>query len=142
MSQAWLIAPNAPAICSTKAIWLRLLICYLKEDKTSVCVYNVRGQCDARCPEVLSHSDLGRCSLSHRMLINKRSAGSTGLKPEERTKMQEAFKHDPDVQVLIATDAAGEGINLQRAHLMVVKFQRRYQMRNRNLEKHGYPWTG
>jgi hypothetical protein len=42
------------------------------------------------------------------MLINKRSAGSTGLKPEERTKMQEAFKHDPDVQVLIATDAAGE----------------------------------
>ena len=27
--------------------------------------------------------------------------------------------HDPDVQVLLATDAAGEGINLQRAHLMV-----------------------
>ena len=38
---------------------------------------------------------------------------------EERTKAQEAFKHDPDVQVLLATDAAGEGINLQRAHLMV-----------------------
>jgi superfamily II DNA/RNA helicase len=30
-----------------------------------------------------------------------------------------AFKHDPQVQVLLATDAAGEGINLQRAHLMV-----------------------
>jgi superfamily II DNA or RNA helicase len=42
-----------------------------------------------------------------------------GLGREERTKMQEAFKHDPEVQVLIATDAAGEGINLQRAHLMV-----------------------
>jgi SNF2 family DNA or RNA helicase len=42
-----------------------------------------------------------------------------GMGREERTKMQEAFKHDPDVQVLIATDAAGEGINLQRAHLMV-----------------------
>ena len=27
--------------------------------------------------------------------------------------------HDPQVQVLLATDAAGEGINLQRAHLMV-----------------------
>ncbi len=27
--------------------------------------------------------------------------------------------HDPEVQVLLATDAAGEGINLQRAHLMV-----------------------
>ena len=34
-------------------------------------------------------------------------------------KAQESFRHDPEVQVLIATDAAGEGINLQRAHLMV-----------------------
>ena len=38
---------------------------------------------------------------------------------EERLKTQEAFRHDPTVQVLLATDAAGEGINLQRAHLMV-----------------------
>ncbi len=38
---------------------------------------------------------------------------------EERRKAQEAFLHDPDVRVLVATDAAGEGINLQRAHLMV-----------------------
>lgn len=42
-----------------------------------------------------------------------------GIGREERLKAQEAFKHDPQVQVLIATDAAGEGINLQRAHLMV-----------------------
>ena len=42
-----------------------------------------------------------------------------GLGREERLKTQEVFKHDPEVQVLIATDAAGEGINLQRAHLMV-----------------------
>jgi len=42
-----------------------------------------------------------------------------GMGREERTKAQEAFKHDPEVQVLLATDAAGEGINLQRAHLMV-----------------------
>jgi SNF2 family DNA or RNA helicase len=42
-----------------------------------------------------------------------------GMGREERLKAQEAFKHDPDVQILIATDAAGEGINLQRAHLMV-----------------------
>ena len=34
-------------------------------------------------------------------------------------KAQESFKHDPEVQVLLATDAAGEGINLQRAHLLV-----------------------
>ena len=42
-----------------------------------------------------------------------------GLGREERLKVQEAFRHDPQVQVLLATDAAGEGINLQRAHLMV-----------------------
>lgn len=38
---------------------------------------------------------------------------------QERSKLQERFLTDPDVRVLIATDAAGEGINLQRAHLMV-----------------------
>lgn len=42
-----------------------------------------------------------------------------GMGREERMKAQESFKHDPEVRVLIATDAAGEGINLQRAHLMV-----------------------
>jgi superfamily II DNA or RNA helicase len=42
-----------------------------------------------------------------------------GMGREERTKAQESFRHDPEVQVLLATDAAGEGINLQRAHLMV-----------------------
>ncbi len=43
--------------------------------------------------------------------------GSMGR--EDRLKAQESFKHNPDIQVLLATDAAGEGINLQRAHLMV-----------------------
>jgi superfamily II DNA or RNA helicase len=42
-----------------------------------------------------------------------------GMGREERMKAQESFQHDPEVQVLLATDAAGEGINLQRAHLMV-----------------------
>ena len=42
-----------------------------------------------------------------------------GMGREERMRAQESFKHDPEVQVLLATDAAGEGINLQRAHLMV-----------------------
>ena len=42
-----------------------------------------------------------------------------GVGRQDRLNTQEAFKHDPDVQVLLATDAAGEGINLQRAHLMV-----------------------
>lgn len=38
---------------------------------------------------------------------------------EDRRKIQESFLQDPKVQILVATDAAGEGINLQRAHLMV-----------------------
>ncbi|WP_293397696.1 helicase-related protein, partial [Nevskia sp.] len=42
-----------------------------------------------------------------------------GVGREERLKVQESFRHDPEVKVLLATDAAGEGINLQRAHLMV-----------------------
>ena len=42
-----------------------------------------------------------------------------GMGREERKKAEEAFKQDVSVDVLIATDAAGEGINLQRAHLMV-----------------------
>jgi SNF2 family DNA or RNA helicase len=42
-----------------------------------------------------------------------------GMGREERMKTQESFRHDPAVQILLATDAAGEGINLQRAHLMV-----------------------
>ena len=42
-----------------------------------------------------------------------------GMGREERRKAQERFLHDTHVQVLLATDAASEGINLQRAHLMV-----------------------
>lgn len=42
-----------------------------------------------------------------------------GLLRDERRKVEELFKQDKDVRILIATDAAGEGVNLQRAHLMV-----------------------
>ncbi len=42
-----------------------------------------------------------------------------GMGRDQRRAAEESFKHDPDVQILLATDAAGEGINLQRAHLMV-----------------------
>jgi SNF2 family DNA or RNA helicase len=38
---------------------------------------------------------------------------------EERRRIQEEFTQNKDVLVLVATDAAGEGINLQRANLMV-----------------------
>jgi SNF2 family DNA or RNA helicase len=42
-----------------------------------------------------------------------------GMSREDRKKAQGLFTQDISVSVLIATDAAGEGINLQRAHLMV-----------------------
>jgi SNF2 family DNA or RNA helicase len=37
----------------------------------------------------------------------------------ERRRITAEFTSNPEVQVLIATDAAGEGLNLQAAHLMV-----------------------
>lgn len=42
-----------------------------------------------------------------------------GMPRDERHKAEELFKQDKNVRILVATDAAGEGINLQRAHLMV-----------------------
>jgi len=42
-----------------------------------------------------------------------------GVKREERRRVVHAFMNDPTVLVLVANDAAGEGVNLQRAHLMV-----------------------
>ena len=37
----------------------------------------------------------------------------------ERRAVEERFRNDPAVAFLLATDAAAEGINLQRAHLMI-----------------------
>lgn len=42
-----------------------------------------------------------------------------GVNRLERRRVTEEFTHNPDVQILVATDAAGEGLNLQAAHLMV-----------------------
>jgi superfamily II DNA or RNA helicase len=42
-----------------------------------------------------------------------------GVRREDRRRVQDAFRNDPAVKILVATDAAGEGVNLQRANLMV-----------------------
>jgi superfamily II DNA or RNA helicase len=42
-----------------------------------------------------------------------------GTHRDERRRTQAIFRSDPEVRVLIATDAAGEGVNLQNANLMV-----------------------
>lgn len=41
------------------------------------------------------------------------------VKREDRRKVQELFRNDLATRVLVATDAAGEGVNLQNANLMV-----------------------
>ncbi len=42
-----------------------------------------------------------------------------GVKRHDRKAIQDRFRVDPTVQVLVATDAAGEGVNLQVANMMV-----------------------
>jgi len=42
-----------------------------------------------------------------------------GVNRNDRRKIQEAFRFDPAVLILVATDAAGEGVNIQNANLMV-----------------------
>ena len=42
-----------------------------------------------------------------------------GVARDKRRQIVHAFMNDPEVVVLLANDAAGEGVNLQRAHLMV-----------------------
>lgn len=57
-----------------------------------------------------------------RSLLGKPEAVVTihgGMPREQRRAVQASFVQDKNVLVLVATDAAGEGINLQRAHLMI-----------------------
>ena len=42
-----------------------------------------------------------------------------GVRRSERRQITEEFTKNRDCQILLATDAAGEGLNLQAAHLMV-----------------------
>ena len=68
-----------------------------------------------------------RDTLSYLLLRIRDTLGSEqavvtihgGVNRDDRRKVQEAFRNDPDVLVLLATDAAGEGVNLQNANLMV-----------------------
>lgn len=55
-------------------------------------------------------------------LLGDRTAVLTikgGMTRDERHRAEEMFKQDANSRILVATDAAGEGINLQRAHLMI-----------------------
>lgn len=90
----------------------------------------------AEAPEMVDHSGSRRKLLvftEHRDTLNyllARLQGFLGrpeavvaihggMRREQRRVAQETFTQDPTCLVLVATDAAGEGINLQRAHLVV-----------------------
>src|SRR6266571_2571930 len=42
-----------------------------------------------------------------------------GTHRDERRRLQAVFRSEPDVRILVATDAAGEGVNLQNLELSV-----------------------
>jgi superfamily II DNA or RNA helicase len=99
-----------------------------KWDELSRLLQNNKEIVDARghCRKLVLFSEhrdtLNYLAEKIRALLGKPEAvvlihGALGR--EDRTKAQELFTQDKDVQILVATDAAGEGINLQRAHLMV-----------------------
>jgi superfamily II DNA/RNA helicase len=57
-----------------------------------------------------------------RDLLGRQDAVETihgGVNREQRRKVTELFTQNAGTRILVATDAAGEGLNLQRAHLMV-----------------------
>lgn len=117
----------------------RELVRLLEEIFTAAAVVNTAEQPEARyeaspiAPPVSSRHQKLVIFTEHRDTLNYLEQRITsllggketvtvihgGVGREERLKMQEAFRHDPAMKVLLATDAAGEGINLQRAHLMV-----------------------
>ena len=68
-----------------------------------------------------------------------------GMKPEDRERIKAAFQHDPatsSVRILLATDAASEGIDLQRNCCRLIHYEipwnpNRMEQRNGRLDRHG-----
>jgi superfamily II DNA or RNA helicase len=93
-----LLLQNNQEIVDAHGHYRKLVIFTEHRDTLNYLAGKIRGMLGKPETVVLIHGSLGR---------------------EERAKAQELFTQDKDVQILVATDAAGEGINLQRAHLMV-----------------------
>ena len=68
-----------------------------------------------------------------------------GMKAEDRERVKAAFQHDPltsPVRILLATDAASEGIDLQRNCCRLIHYEipwnpNRMEQRNGRLDRHG-----
>lgn len=86
------------------------------------CMYTADGQREKIIIFTEHRDTLRYLSEKIRSLLGSEEAVVTihgGMLRDERRKVEELFRQDKEVRVLVATDAAGEGINLQRAHLMV-----------------------
>lgn len=87
-----------------------------------VLMFDEKGQREKLIIFTEHRDTLNYLSSKIRTLLGREEAVVTihgGMLRDERRKVETLFKQDRDVRILIATDAAGEGINLQRAHLMV-----------------------
>lgn len=86
------------------------------------CMYTADGQQEKIIIFTEHRDTLRYLSEKIRSLLGSEEAVVTihgGMLRDERRKVEELFRQDKEVRILVATDAAGEGINLQRAHLMV-----------------------
>ena len=89
---------NTPEMRDADGLQRKLIIFTEHRDTLNYLVAKIRGLVGSEAAVVIIHG---------------------GVKREDRRLVQESFRHDPSVRVLVATDAAGEGVNLQNAHLMV-----------------------
>lgn len=89
---------QSPALRDANGLQRKLIIFTEHRDTLNYLAIQIRGLIGAEDAVVMIHG---------------------GIKREDRRKVQELFRNDPATRVLLATDAAGEGVNLQNAHLMV-----------------------
>uniref|UniRef100_E6Q7N6 Putative helicase SNF2 family protein n=1 Tax=mine drainage metagenome TaxID=410659 RepID=E6Q7N6_9ZZZZ len=89
----------------------------------------------------------------HRLLVNEGLGGDRvrllygGMDAEERERIKAAFQSDPandPVRILLATDTASEGIDLQRhcarmIHVEIPFNPNRLEQRNGRIDRHGQP---
>ncbi len=88
----------------------------------NACMYTADGQREKLIIFTEHRDTLRYLTDKIRTLFGSEDAVVTihgGMLRDERRKVEERFRQDKEVRILIATDAAGEGINLQRAHLMI-----------------------
>ena len=120
-SRPWPISRSSPARCATRVPTASGRSCRASSSTRPRCSTRRQPAEADHLHRAPRHAELPGRQASRAARPRRDAVVSIhgGMPREERRKVQEAFLQDKDVLVLVATDAAGEGINLQRAHLMV-----------------------